>query len=49
MTDRPIRYIYDTKTQLTKDKQMKTTALLLLILLMVPVVSNAEDFLGAPI
>ena len=28
---------------------MKKTALLLLILLMFPVVSNAEDFLGAPV
>ena len=28
---------------------MKKTVLLLLILLMVPVVSNAEDFLGAPV
>ncbi len=32
-----------------KGKQMKKIALLLFILLMFPVASNAEDFLGAPV
>ena len=37
------------KILLTKGKQMKKTTLLFLILLLFPVVSNAEDFLGAPV
>jgi hypothetical protein len=39
----------DIENQLTKDRQMKKTALLLLMLLMLPAASNAEDFLEAPV
>jgi len=37
------------KIKFTKGKQMKKTALLFLILLLFPAISNAEDFLGVPV